>query len=1143
MAKNLTLQGVLKLQTDAFKRGINEARKSLNLLRNSFAALAGSIGIGFGLGATVKDLASLTEKLNQAKTLLKNVSSDSMQYVDNWAFLQEISAKYNQDLITLVRNFAQFKSAADGANVAIDDQRKIFDAMSRAAAYFGMSQQSLENSMVAIQQMMSKGKVSSEELRRQLGNNLPGAFTLMARAAGVSVGELEDLMRKGQVLSADVLPKFADELNKITKNVDVNTIAGLKNVIQNQLTNLANQNGLEDVFKRVLKLTSQLIGNIQHIINMIGSGIAGAFLGKGLSAMTKFFKTNWDLASESRKKISEIVMGRRKEWADSVRKLQKMVFGGHDGYLRNKPISFDRKTGKATLKDGANIPQKELENAKKLVEEYNKSVDASVAKINELKKTTNGWNNVLGGIGNTLEKVFSTVGPMALIAVVVALVNHFTELYKEANRVKKIFEETVDTFGNYSGTNGTIEEVESIRRKLNGLKTDSQKAKDLMAELADFTGFSTDEMNKQIAAGKSITQIVNEQLGLLKDKSKLEAEYTDLVEKRVRLREIESQLQKKDNGKNYFGKSFSGYFKNPDSFQILGGAVGSLLKGWSDTRELKNLQTEAENLRKSISYLEGSVDELSSTIKDNAEESRVVPKSAEEETYGDIYSNYMKEKAILDTKKAHGLFKSAEHEYEKELQKLVSTTIDKILDESDSELREQKISTGWGAELISLFKKLDSITGKGQDSELKKALDKYSDGIKELNAQLKNGYLSQSQYDQKLNDLNKDSWEAISGIDNLDAEIAKLGDTAGKTISKIKNDYLKGKFADAEKTARANAYNNYAQDKEDFGPVKDKYRDTTFDYSKTRTEQIEESYDLEMDYIDRIADKINDLAQRKITLLDGTEIIDPKALERIDELKKQLADATIQAGSMADALRLSKIQDDIKEYEKELRSGVFGSISDVASATDRLVDGFRNIRETMQDTDSTGFEKLLAIINEIIQSVETVATVIKGVQEAIEVASKLAGAKAALTIPSTEAQAVSEAALGKIAMESAMEYAMAKRLEASAAKDAAVAGAMAGSMSLPYPANIAALSHSMAAITAALAAGKGLQAFANGGAVGGSKGEHPILSHAGEIVLSESMQRNLAGKIGAGGQVEFKIRGQELWGVLQSYDKTRRGGH
>jgi hypothetical protein len=62
--------------------------------------------------------------------------------------------------------------------------------------------------------MVSKGTVSMEELRRQLGNALPGAFEIAARAMGVTTQGLTAMVKSGQLLSEDFLPKFAAQLQK-----------------------------------------------------------------------------------------------------------------------------------------------------------------------------------------------------------------------------------------------------------------------------------------------------------------------------------------------------------------------------------------------------------------------------------------------------------------------------------------------------------------------------------------------------------------------------------------------------------------------------------------------------------------------------------------------------------------------------------------------------------------------------------------------------------------------------------------------------------------------------------------------------------------------------------------------------------------
>ena len=61
--------------------------------------------------------------------------------------------------------------------------------------------------------MMSKGRVAAEELRGQLGERLPGAVQIAARAMGVTTAEFDKLMRAG--LDASVfLPRFAEQLRK-----------------------------------------------------------------------------------------------------------------------------------------------------------------------------------------------------------------------------------------------------------------------------------------------------------------------------------------------------------------------------------------------------------------------------------------------------------------------------------------------------------------------------------------------------------------------------------------------------------------------------------------------------------------------------------------------------------------------------------------------------------------------------------------------------------------------------------------------------------------------------------------------------------------------------------------------------------------
>jgi tape measure domain-containing protein len=68
--------------------------------------------------------------------------------------------------------------------------------------------------MYAIQQMVSKGKVSTEELSRQLGERMPGTFQLAADAMGLTTKALAEHLKEGKIFAEDFLPKFAAKLKE-----------------------------------------------------------------------------------------------------------------------------------------------------------------------------------------------------------------------------------------------------------------------------------------------------------------------------------------------------------------------------------------------------------------------------------------------------------------------------------------------------------------------------------------------------------------------------------------------------------------------------------------------------------------------------------------------------------------------------------------------------------------------------------------------------------------------------------------------------------------------------------------------------------------------------------------------------------------
>ena len=138
-------------------------------------------------------------------------------------FLSETAYNYGQDLLTLTERYIKFRAAAQQSNMSITDTQKIFNSTAKAAAVLGLKTDEVNGVFLALEQMISKGKVTTEELRRQLGERLPGAFGIMADV-GVSISELDKMMKAGSVLSTEALPKFAVALEKAYGIEAVNTV-------------------------------------------------------------------------------------------------------------------------------------------------------------------------------------------------------------------------------------------------------------------------------------------------------------------------------------------------------------------------------------------------------------------------------------------------------------------------------------------------------------------------------------------------------------------------------------------------------------------------------------------------------------------------------------------------------------------------------------------------------------------------------------------------------------------------------------------------------------------------------------------------------------------------------------------------------
>nr|DAM62264.1 MAG TPA: tail tape measure [Caudoviricetes sp.] len=183
---------------------------------SNFASLATfGFGAGAALGIYEVGKASIEaqmqlERLDKSFTAIYGSAATARQQLE---FVREISTAMGQEFYSAADAARTFFAAGQGTTLS-GQLNEIYAGFSKAGAALGLSSDDMQGIFLALGQSMSKFKVQAEELRGQIGERLPGAFQVAAKAMGVSTAELDKMMADGELLAEDLLPRMAEVLEQ-----------------------------------------------------------------------------------------------------------------------------------------------------------------------------------------------------------------------------------------------------------------------------------------------------------------------------------------------------------------------------------------------------------------------------------------------------------------------------------------------------------------------------------------------------------------------------------------------------------------------------------------------------------------------------------------------------------------------------------------------------------------------------------------------------------------------------------------------------------------------------------------------------------------------------------------------------------------
>lgn len=270
----------------------------------------------FGAFLTLATVQRVVGSLIQAQVGIQEIhygliaaTGSSKGAVEQFEFVRKTADELGLSLESSAKQYTRLAASANAMNVPIEDQQRLYTSLAKASTVLHLSEEKVQFATLALTQMFSKGRIQAEELRRQLGEHIPGIVPRFQKAvmevvkgtdmAGMS---FETLMKKGLLNTKEFLPQLVAALEETGRgweeaskglNAEINRLRSAWFELKVEVS----EGLFTSVVTGAVRILSNNLKEIAGVVAGLGAALAVAFAPVVIAKLIPIVASLWALVA------------------------------------------------------------------------------------------------------------------------------------------------------------------------------------------------------------------------------------------------------------------------------------------------------------------------------------------------------------------------------------------------------------------------------------------------------------------------------------------------------------------------------------------------------------------------------------------------------------------------------------------------------------------------------------------------------------------------------------------------------------------------------------------------------------------------------------------------------------------------------